>query len=389
MCTPPPSLSSIDYNKQDFYSNYVFTEAQDSVLLLFPPATMKSRPKPVVRLPPSGPSHASQHAGQLQQNPSSISRHYDDSLAKSTPAWQELFKSLMANRDPTATKPSNTTTAAPTTIDVPNGSVSDDAASSGVIEYQGPDTEANRSGRKKRRRHRGGKGRREANPDGEIGGEALQSPSLRALESAISGSSTTLLLQDASNLGATAAASTTIESSEESISGDAISGELSDEQLKATGAQNKTGQTRSGCRGGRQKTRTDLIDLDNQTEHEVFQAASLRAVESTLSGSSAALLLQNASKNWMTVCHLLMGEVSLNEREILNQIMYLISRLGTGSNQTSTDIECTSFGKEDIPKTHNPTESMPGRETNAEHRAAPGPSEGEQNSFHPSSSTFR
>ncbi|KAL8897493.1 MAG: hypothetical protein Q9207_007195 [Kuettlingeria erythrocarpa] len=379
MCTPPPSLSSIESNKHYFYSDYVLTEAQDSVLSGLSAAVMKpqkGRPKPTVRFPPLQPPHAGQQGP--QQGLSSTSRHHDDSLAKSTPAWQELFKGLMAKRDSTATKSSNVATAAPIIIDLSNKSVSDDAASSGMIEDQGPVTEANRTGKKKRRRHRAGKGKRkrEANPDSEVGNEALEPPALKTLDFRLSQSSAALLLQNSSDLKATAAASTTTDSSDESISGDAISDGIPDEEVINTGTQYETGKTRRGRRGGSKKSRTDLIDLDNETEHEAFHTPLLKAVKSTISPSSAALLLQNASNNWMKVCHLLKDEVGPNDRDILQQIMYLISRLGTDSNQTSANIDSTSIEKDITPKAQNSLGSMLNGDTKPEHGRAPCPPEG-------------
>ena len=50
-----------------------------------------------------------------------------------------------------------------------------------------------------------------------------------------------------------------------------------------------------------------------------------------------------------------MGEVSLDDREILQQIMYLVSRLGPTSNHATTE---TPLGTKETPTTQNPSESM-------------------------------
>ncbi|KAL8920293.1 MAG: hypothetical protein Q9208_006361 [Pyrenodesmia sp. 3 TL-2023] len=233
MSTPPPSLSLIDHDEPSFHSDHVVTEELSSIPSGFPSAATKSpesRPRPIVRLPPSRPTHASKQVS--QQDSSSTGGPYSDPLANSNPAWQDFFKTLMANRDSTVTKPSESTMAVPTIIDLANESNQDDAPSSGTTENQEPDTAANRTGKKKRRRHRAGKGKgkRKANPESEI-------------------------------------------------------------------------------------------------EGEVLEPASLKASAPTVNPSSTALLLQNASENWVNVCRLLMGEVSPDDREILNQIEDLISRL--------------------------------------------------------------
>lgn len=283
MCTPPPSLSSIEYDAQDSY----FHPQEQNTLLLgvthsleLSSVTMnpaKARPRPIVRLPPPGPTHASQPV--RLEDPSSSSRPHSDPLANGNPAWQDFFKTLMADRDSTATKPTEIPTVGPTIIDFTNGSIPDDAASSGTTEAQGQDTEVNRTGKKKRRRHKAGKKKREANAHSEIDGEALQSPSLKALAP-------------------------------------------------------------------------------------------------TVSPSSAALLLQNARNNWVNVCHLLMSEVSPDDREVLKQITYFISRLGTIPDHATTETQSASLGTKESPTTQNSSESPLDGEMNPEHGTAASPPEG-------------
>ncbi|KAI4146716.1 MAG: hypothetical protein LQ341_002002 [Variospora aurantia] len=51
-----------------------------------------------------------------------------------------------------------------------------------------------------------------------------------------------------------------------------------------------------------------------------------------------ALLLQNARRNWENVCHLLMGQVCAEDRQIITQIASLVRRLGNDSrNDFSPD----------------------------------------------------
>ncbi|KAL8769088.1 MAG: hypothetical protein Q9209_004874 [Squamulea sp. 1 TL-2023] len=55
----------------------------------------------------------------------------------------------------------------------------------------------------------------------------------------------------------------------------------------------------------------------------------------SVSSETAALLMQGAKANWENVCKALLLDVSLGDKEILNQIMLLVNRLGAGSGPLS------------------------------------------------------
>ena len=54
-----------------------------------------------------------------------------------------------------------------------------------------------------------------------------------------------------------------------------------------------------------------------------------------VSSETTALLMEGARANWENICKALLVGVSQDDREILNQIMLLVSRLGTGSGPLS------------------------------------------------------
>ncbi|KAL8922384.1 MAG: hypothetical protein Q9172_003577 [Xanthocarpia lactea] len=54
-----------------------------------------------------------------------------------------------------------------------------------------------------------------------------------------------------------------------------------------------------------------------------------------VSPETTALLMEGARANWENICKALLVGVSQDDREILNQIMMLVSRLGTGSGPLS------------------------------------------------------
>ncbi|KAL8783459.1 MAG: hypothetical protein Q9213_004596 [Squamulea squamosa] len=55
----------------------------------------------------------------------------------------------------------------------------------------------------------------------------------------------------------------------------------------------------------------------------------------SISSQTAALLMQGAKANWENICEALLVGVSLDDKEILTQIMLLVNRLGTGTGPLS------------------------------------------------------
>ncbi|KAI4130027.1 MAG: hypothetical protein LQ338_001961 [Usnochroma carphineum] len=290
MSTPPPSLSSIEYYAENFSLHHPVKDEVDSTSSRYtavdnmPESSIqlpKARPKPIVRLPPSGSLDIS------QQNHTSNGQSRSRSTRPDLPTWQERFDDLLADRDPVLVEPPNGTVVQITDVEPPGDSLHDDAVSSAADGDQPEIPEVQRSGRKKRRRRRAGKNWWDRKPES-----------------------------------------------------------------------------------------------DSENEQDASQPQSAPALGHPPHPPTPALLLHAARLNWENICHLLMGEVNRDDREILKQIVDLVSRLGTANDPTKPTYQLSPAKLQAVPLPRVSTESTALAGLCTGDQAVPDSPEGSQDSFY-------
>ncbi|KAI4139930.1 MAG: hypothetical protein L6R39_006039 [Caloplaca ligustica] len=313
----------------------------------------KVRPRPIVRLPPPQ-SRASTYINHAPKSPPARG----DVLSLYASGWEELFNNAKMNRRPVVNQRLEVP-ATDATIGVPSDDlINGEAASTQTDDDQGQTTPVKGAGRKKRRRRT--RAQLEAKAFRETMGEASHNQ------------------VQTTTFNDNAADPTAAGSSDDTGYDD--SDDVTDGEGRTTRRAESDGNPigRQFLRGGGEYESTVHPDMGSESS----QPQSLVAPGFPSNRSTSAALLHAAQSNWENVCHLVMGEVSQHDREILNQIAGLVRRLGANHVYTPAITQSLPADQEGVMTCEVPSQSAGEVEWQVEDPLILDSPEGSQESFH-------